>query len=99
MLDRALCNDLRHCFGGLPSLPQLFLSASHRAHSARDTLLRVVFACSSTGWPVHEDLPGRAPANSTVVTTAACLAMTVSSSIACTSASGSAQQSRTTTNR
>src|SRR5258705_7155071 len=48
---------------------------------------------------VHEDLPGRAPANSAVVTTVACFAMTMSSSIACTSPSGSAQQSRTTTNR
>jgi hypothetical protein len=48
---------------------------------------------------VHEDLPCRAPASSAVVTTAACFAMTMSSSIACTSASGSAQQSRTTTNR
>jgi hypothetical protein len=48
---------------------------------------------------VHEDLSGRAPANSAVVTTAACFAMTMSSSIAWASASGSAQQSRTTTNR
>ena len=48
---------------------------------------------------IHEDLPDRAPASSAVVTTAACLAMTLSSSIACSSASGSAQQSRTTTNR
>ena len=48
---------------------------------------------------VHEAPPGRAPASSAVVTTAACFAMTMSSSIACTSASGSAQQSRTTTNR
>jgi hypothetical protein len=48
---------------------------------------------------VHEDLPGRAPASSAVVTTTACFAMTMSSSIACTPASGSAQQSRTTTNR
>jgi hypothetical protein len=48
---------------------------------------------------VHEDLPGRAPASSAVVTTAACFAMTMSSSIACTSTSGSAQQSRTTINR
>ena len=48
---------------------------------------------------VHEDLPGRAPASSAVVTTAACFAMTMSRSIACTSASGSAQQSRTTTKR
>jgi hypothetical protein len=47
---------------------------------------------------VYEDLPGRAPANSAVVTTTACFAMTMSSSIACTSVSGSAQQSRTTTN-
>ena len=48
---------------------------------------------------VHEDLPGRAPASSAVVTTAACFGMTMSSSIACASASGSAQQSRTTTKR
>jgi len=47
---------------------------------------------------VHEDLPGRALASSAVVTTTACFAMTMSSSIVCTSASGSAQQSRTTTN-
>jgi hypothetical protein len=48
---------------------------------------------------VHEGLRGRAPASSAEVTTAACFAMTLSSSIACTSASGSAQQSRTTINR
>jgi hypothetical protein len=47
----------------------------------------------------HEHLPDRASASSAAETTAACLAMTMSSSIACTSASGSAQQSRTTTNR
>jgi hypothetical protein len=33
----------------------------------------------------HEDLPRRAPANSAVVTTAARFAITLSSSIACTS--------------
>ena len=48
---------------------------------------------------IHEDLPGRAPASSPMVTTAACFGMTMSSSIAFTSASGSAQQSRTTTKR
>jgi hypothetical protein len=31
---------------------------------------------------VHEDLPSEAPANSTLVTMAACFAMTMSSSIA-----------------
>jgi hypothetical protein len=48
---------------------------------------------------VHEDLPGKAPASSAVVMTAACFGKTMSSSIACTSASGSAQQSRATTSR
>ena len=48
---------------------------------------------------VHEDLPDRAPASSAVVTTTAKFGITMSSSIACTSASGSAQQSRTTTKR
>jgi hypothetical protein len=48
---------------------------------------------------VYDDLPGRASESSAMVTTAACFAMTMSSSIACTSKSGSAQQSRTTTKR
>jgi len=48
---------------------------------------------------IQEGLPRRAPASSAMVTTAACFGMTMSSSIACASASGSAQQSRTTTKR
>jgi hypothetical protein len=78
------------------SLPPGTPSSGHRLVLVRSTL-----ALFSEQWSLcpHEDLPGRALASSAVVTTAACFAMTLSSSMACTSASGSAQQSRTTTNR
>jgi hypothetical protein len=86
----------RPCNGMKRPIPKIMGRGGIRSQLICDELVRdkAIFLQQ-----LAKDLPGRAPASSAVVTTAAYFAMTMSSSIACTSASGSAQQSRTTTNR